>query len=203
MRSLKISAVVLAAGKSKRMGRNKLLMKVAGRTLLDWVLDALDSSPVKEVIIVLGHHPDELKPIIEMRKAKSILNPDYEKGMASSIKVGLKNASGDAAFIVLGDQLGLKPQLLNSMASLLLSDSKALIVSPIYQMRRGHPILLRKSIFKEVQALKEGETLRDVILRHEDAHRFVEGDVWCIMDIDTPGDFEMAKRLFEASCASS
>ncbi|MBS7620272.1 nucleotidyltransferase family protein [Candidatus Bathyarchaeota archaeon] len=203
MGSYTIAAVVLAAGKSERMGRNKLLMEVGNYCLLDWVLDALDSSSVNEVIVVLGHHPDELEPIIERHNAKSVLNLDYEKGMASSVKAGLRHASGDAVFIVLGDQLGLKPQLLNSMASLLLSDPKALIVSPIYQGKRGHPILIRKPLFPEVQAMKEGETLRDIILRHEDVHRFVEGDAWSIMDIDTPEEFERAKRLFESGCASS
>lgn len=203
MGSLTLSAVVLAAGKSERMGRNKLLMKVGSRCLLDWVLGALDSPSINEVIVVLGHRPDELKPIIDRHKAKYVLNQDYERGMASSIKVGLRDASGDAAFIVLGDQLGLKTQLLSSMASILLSDPKALIVSPIYQGKRGHPILLRKPLLQEVQHLKEGETLRDLILRHEDAHRFVEGDIWSTMDIDTPEEFEKAKRLFEAGCASS
>lgn len=203
MGSLTLFAVVLAAGKSERMGRNKLLMKVGSHCLLDWVLEALDSPSINEVIVVLGHRPDELKPIIDRHNVKYVLNQDYEMGMVSSIKAGLRATSGDAVFIVLGDQLGLKTQLLSSMALLLLSDPKALIVSPIYQGKRGHPILLRKPLLQEVQYLKEGETLRDLILRHEDAHRFVEGDIWSTMDIDTPEEFEKAKRLFEASCASS
>src|SRR3990170_9111537 len=103
---LRSAAVVLAAGKSQRMGRNKLLLEVSGRTLLDHVLDALERSGVDEIFVVLGHKPEELKPIVEFHKAKVITNFNYEEGMTSSIKAGLRDVKADAAFIVLGDQLG-------------------------------------------------------------------------------------------------
>lgn len=197
-----LSAVVLAAGKSERMGTNKLLLEVGGLTILDRILTVLESV-TDEVIVVLGHRPEELKPIVKRHNAVPVLNLDYERGMTTSIKAGLRYASGDAAFIVLGDQIGLGSGLLNSMVSIIISDPEALIVSPVYKGRRGHPILVRKTLFQEIQALEERETLREVIIRHDDAHRFVEGGVWCIMDIDTPEEFENAKRLFENRYASS
>jgi len=196
---LKLAAVVLAAGKSERMGRNKLLLKVDGRPILDLLLTALDVSPVNEVFVVLGHRLEELRAIVEAHGAEAVFNPDYEEGMTSSFKAGLRQVSAEAAFLVLGDQLGLEAELLETMAVTMELDPEALIVSPVYQGRRGHPVLFRRALFAEILSLGEGETLRDLVLRHESAHRFVEGSLWCVLDLDTPQDFEKAKKLFETS----
>lgn len=193
------AAVVLAAGEARRMGRNKLLLEVAGRPILDWVLDAIDASAVDEVIVVLGHRPEELRPLVEAHGATVVLNPDYDEGMVFSFKAGLRRVSADGAFLVLGDQIGLKPVLLNRMASVMEADPEALIVSPAHRGRRGHPVLFRRSLFPEILGLGPGETVRDVVFRHEAAHRLVEGDPWCLLDIDTPEDLEKARRLFGAS----
>lgn len=196
---MKLAAVVLAAGKSERMGRNKLLLKVDGRPILDLLLTALDVSPVNEVFVVLGHRLEELRAIVEAHGAEAVFNPDYEEGMTSSFKAGLRQVSAEAAFLVLGDQLGLEAELLETMAVTMELDPEALIVSPVYQGRRGHPVLFRRALFAEILSLGEGETLRDLVLRHESAHRFVEGSLWCVLDLDTPQDFEKAKKLFETS----
>jgi molybdenum cofactor cytidylyltransferase len=195
---LRFAAVVLAAGKSQRMGRNKLLLKIAERTLLDHVLDALEGSKVDEVFVVLGHRPEGLKPIIEPHNVGVVLNPDYEEGMTSSVKSGLGHVTADAVFIVLGDQIGLGAELLNRMSALMESDPEALIVSPVYEGKRGHPVLIRSVLFPEILALEKEQSLREVVLRHEASHRFVEGSIWSIMDMDTPEDFGKAKRLWSS-----
>lgn len=196
---MKVAAVVLAAGKSERMGRNKLLLKVGGRPILDLLLSTLDSSAIDEVFVVLGHRPEELRGLVEAHDAEIVFNPDYEQGMTSSFKAGLRRVSAEAVFLVLGDQLGLETELLDRMAAKMEADQEVLIVSPVYEGRRGHPVLFRQRVFKEVLDLGKGENLRDLVLRHEADHRFVEGSVWCVTDVDTPEDFEKAKKLFEAS----
>lgn len=196
---MRLAAVVLAAGKSERMGRNKLLLEVEGRTILDRLLDALDDSAVDEVYVVLGHRPEELLPLVEGHKAEAVINPDYEEGMTSSFKAGLKRVTADATFLVLGDQLGLEAELLGSMVARMESEPKALIVSPVHEERSGHPVLFRKALYQEILDLGEIETLRDVVQRHNENRLLVEGGVWCSMDIDTQEEFEEAKRLFEAS----
>ena len=190
--------MVLAAGKSERMGRNKLLLEVAGRPILDRLLDALENS-VDKVLVVLGHRPEELRPIAEAHGIEVVLNPDYEEGMTSSFKAGLRGVSADAAFLVLGDQLGLRAELLGRMAAAMEADPEALIVSPVYQNRRGHPVLFRRCLFEEILGLGPGGTMRNVVLHHEAGHRLVESDTWCVLDIDTPEDYKRTRRLFEAS----
>jgi len=199
VKGLRFAAVVLAAGKSERMGRNKLLLEVAGHRIIDWLLDALNVSTIDEVIVVLGHKPQEIRPIAEAYDAKLVLNTAYEEGMTSSFKAGLRCISADAAFLVLGDQLGLEAELLDRMAATMESEPDALIVSPVHIGRKGHPVLFRRSLFPEILSLSPEETVRDVVLRHDEFHRLVEGNVWCTLDIDTPEDFQRARRLFEAS----
>ena len=199
MIQLRFAAVVLAAGKSQRMGRNKLLLEVSGRTLLDHVLDALEKSEIDETLVVLGHKSEDLKPIVEDHDAKIVINIDYEEGMTSSIKAGLSRVEADATFIVLGDQLGLEATLLKSMSETMMSNPNILIVSPFFKGKIGHPILLRRTLFPEIIALKRDQSLKDVVLRHENQHTLVEGDAWSITDIDTLEDFEKARKLWLCS----
>lgn len=104
---MRTAAVVLAAGKSSRMGTNKLLLKVDGKTVLDRLLDALTQS-VDTIVIVTGYDPDPIMKIAEAHRIRSCHNPDHESGMTNSFKVGLNVVKGDdAVFLVLGDQLGL------------------------------------------------------------------------------------------------
>ena len=193
---MRLSAIILAAGKSERMGRNKLLIEFGGRPLLSWVLDAVEASRVDEAIVVLGHKPQELSPILRAYDVEEVYNPDYELGMTASFQAGLRRASGDAAFLILGDQLGLKPELLDEMARVMERDPEALLVSPMYQGRRGHPVLFHKTLFHEILALPPGTPIKMVVDRYEAHHRYVEGDLWCVFDLDTPEDVERAKLLF-------
>ena len=196
---MRLAAVVLAAGRSSRMGRNKSLLEVAGRTVLDRLLDAIDGSTVGQIVVVLGHNPDDIIPIAEAHGTETVLNVDYDRGMTSSLITGLKRVDADAAFLVLGDQLGLEYHLLDEMGRAMADNPLALIVSPVYEGRRGHPTLFRDSLFPEILSLGENETMKDIVVHHEPDHYEVEGDLWCTMDFDTPEDFERAVRLFEAS----
>ncbi len=193
---MRLSAVILAAGKSERMGRNKLLIEFGGRPLLTWVLEAVEASRVEEALVVLGHEPQELRPILRDYDVEEVYNPDYELGMTTSFQAGLRRASGDAAFLILGDQLGLKPELLDEMARVMEGDPEALLVSPMYQGRRGHPVLFHETLFPEILALPPGTPIKVVVDRYEDHHRYVEGDLWCVFDLDTPEDVERARLLF-------
>ena len=190
--------MVLAAGKSRRMGRNKLLLKLGGITVLDRVLSSVEASRVDEVFVVLGHRPEDLEPIIDAHAADAVLNPDYEEGMTSSFKAGLSRVSADAAFLCLGDQVVLDPALLDRMIDAMEVDSEALIVSPVHEGRRGHPVLFRKALFPEIMGLGRGDTLKDVVEGHEDSHLGVEGDVWCTLDMDTPEDYERIRERLDA-----
>jgi molybdenum cofactor cytidylyltransferase len=191
---LRTGAVVLAAGKSSRMGTNKLLLEVAGRTVLDRLLDAL--TLVDEVVVVTGYNPESIRKMAKAHDVRVTHNPDYEKGMTTSFQTGIRALVGvDAAFLVLGDQLGLRPELIRIMVAAMEDVSGALIVSPRHGEKRGHPVLFRASLFEEI--LEADGTLKEIVDAHTNAHVNVEGGEWSTLDFDTPADFERAKRLYE------
>jgi molybdenum cofactor cytidylyltransferase len=195
---LRVAAVVLAAGKSQRMGKNKLLLKLGGITVLDRVLSSLDSSRIEKVYVVLGHRPEDLDHIINAHGAEAVLNPDYEEGMTTSFRTGLSKVSVDAAFLCLGDQAVLDPVLMNKMVDTMEGDPEALIVSPVHEGMRGHPVLFRNTLFPEIMSLEQGKTLKDIVEGHGDRHPEVEGDIWCTLDMDTPEDYERIRERLNA-----
>ncbi len=192
---MRIAAVVLAAGKSSRMGTNKLLLEVGGKRVLDHILSKLRPIPT---IVVLGHRPEDIREIAEALGAETIHNPDYERGMTTSFQAGLRALPDDveAVFMVLSDTFGFKPELLAEMTSKMEENTEALIVSPIYQSKRGHPVLFRRKILDEFMALGEGETMKAVVNRHEAKHVYVESDTWAIIDLDTPEDLDRIRKLW-------
>jgi molybdenum cofactor cytidylyltransferase len=180
------------------MGRNKLLLKLGEITVLDRVLSSIEASRVEEVFVVLGHRPGGLKPIVESHSAEAVHNPNYAEGMTSSFKTGLKKISANATFLCLGDQVVLDPVLMDRMIDAMEDDPEVLIVSPVHEGRRGHPVLFRKALFPEIMGLGKGKTLKNVVEGHGDHHLEVEGDVWCILDMDTPQDYERIRARLDA-----
>jgi len=198
---MRIVAVVLAAGKSERMGKNKLLLKLRGKALIELILDALEASKIDEIIVVLGNKPWEITDVIKPRlnHIRIIVNENYEEGMISSFKTGLKQIEfADAVLLILGDQLILDPKLVNALIEEMEKHrGKALIVSPIYKGKRGHPLLISHELFSEILSLKEDEVIRDVVHRHIDQFVNIDGPEWTKMDIDTPKDFADAALLLK------
>ncbi|MCX6656893.1 MAG: nucleotidyltransferase family protein, partial [Candidatus Bathyarchaeota archaeon] len=191
---MKTAAVVLAAGRSSRMGVNKLLLEVEGKTVLDRLLESLTQA-VDEVVVVVGNNPDPIKKIAKAHDVLVAYNSDYEKGMTTSFQAGLSVVKGaDAVFLILGDQLGLRLEFLKRMLAALEDLPGALIVSPTHNGKRGHPVLFNAQLFDEI--LSHKGTLKEIVDGHTDAHVSIEGDEWSTIDFDTPNDFNRAKRLF-------
>ena len=192
---MKTVAIVLAAGKSSRMGTNKLLLEVGGKRVLDHILSKLSPIPT---IVVLGHRPEDIKGLAEAQGAKTVHNPDYVNGMTTSFQAGLKALPDDveAVFMVLSDTFGFKPELLTEMTSKMKENNDALIVSPVYQSKKGHPVLFRRIVMDEFMALEDDETMKDVVNRHETGHVYVESDIWATIDLDTPEDLERIRKLW-------
>ena len=182
-----IGAVVLAAGESRRMGENKLLLEIGGRRVIELIISSFDGV-VDELIVVLGHKPESVVPVLKKLGAKWVVNENYIEGMASSFKKGLdKLKHCDAVFLALGDQPFVDRDFLLKAIDAWKGGAK--IVSPAYKGKKGHPVLFDKSLFDEIFSLKKHEMVRDVIHRHAGEHRSVEAGEWAIVDLDTPEDF--------------
>jgi molybdenum cofactor cytidylyltransferase len=188
-----VGAVVLAAGKSERIGQNKLLLEFNGKTVIAGILDALEAAGINQQIVVLGESPEQVIDSIrpKLGKVKIALNLAPEKDMVSSFQTGLIVISNvDAAFLILGDQPILDPNLLRTMVKEMEENAEAMIVSPIHSSKNGHPLLFRRQLFGEILSIKDQQTTRDIVHSHMDKLVMIESPEWTTWDLDTPQDYE-------------
>jgi len=188
-----ISAIVLAAGESKRMGQTKQLLDWEGRTILQRVLENLSRSQVDEVILVLGHEAERIQQTLDTHKVKVVINRNYKEGMITSIQQGLINLDDkvEAFFIVLADQPGLGPEVFDRLISEFRQASpQKSIILPTFRGRRGHPALFRAKYQKEALRIEGDVGFRQVLQEHPEEILTVEMDTDSILqDIDTPDDY--------------
>ncbi len=158
----RVSAVVLAAGASARMGEPKQLLPLGGRTLLERAIENLRGAELAQVVLVLGASADlilKTLPAALLERLVVVRNSDYEQGMASSLRVGLEavRLDSDAALVVLADQPFVRPATIAGILERFRkseSGSEAEIVIPFFQGERGNPVLLARSLFAEAMALQ-------------------------------------------------
>jgi len=190
------SLIVLAAGKSVRMrGRNKLLVDIEGKPMIRRVLETVLQSKVDEVIVVLGWEPDKIQQALSDLPCRFILNKNYEKGQSSSLKIGLREVgeATQAVLVLPGDVAKIDARSINLVLDAYNRFRTPIIIAS-HEGRRGHPILLAKQLFEEIEEINE-ETfgLKSVVQKHASEVRLVEtGTENVLQDFDTPADL---KRL--------
>jgi len=197
------SAIVLAAGESKRMGKTKQLLDVGGKPLLQHILDRIHQTEVDEVILVLGHEAEQIQKRISTFGAKVVLNPGYRQGMITSIREALRalDPRSEAFFIVLGDQPGIEP----GIYSLLIREFRnrfpgKTIFLPTYKGRRGHPALFSVKHRREAFRIEGDRGFREVLEMVPQEVFLVELESESIVhDLDTPDDYQkfMARKAPE------
>jgi molybdenum cofactor cytidylyltransferase len=188
-----ISAIVLAGGESKRMGRAKQLLPWQGKAILQQVLDHLRQSRVDETILVLGYSADQILREISTEEVKVVTNPDYAEGMSSSLRQGLRamDKQADAFFVVLGDQPAIGPEVFDRLIHEFerIGPQKN-ILFPAFHGSRGHPVLLGSKYIKEARQLQGDVGCRQILADHPDDILAVELETAAVLlDIDTPQDY--------------
>ena len=193
-----LSAIVLAAGASVRMGRPKQLLTLGDRCLLQHVLDAVETSRLNELVLVLGCRMDEIRAAVRLPAGlatRVVVNPDYARGQSSSLRSGLQaaNPRSVAAGILLGDQPQITAALIDRVADAFLAAATP-IVRPMYTgvtgRVPGHPVFLAREIWPAVGRLAGDEGARALIATHPEwlTDVAVAGDAPA--DIDTADDYE-------------
>jgi molybdenum cofactor cytidylyltransferase len=189
-----ISAVVLAAGESRRMGRPKLLLPYGASTILETVLASVQGASIERTIVVLGFGRERIEPRIRRFPVEIVVNPDPGRGMLSSVQAGLAalpSAPG-SAFIVPGDHPDLTPAVFAALLAARQASGKGLIV-PVFQGRGGHPLLLDLAYREEIFGLDPAVGLRRILELHPEAVlRIPIDEAGVLVDIDTPDDFRRA-----------
>ncbi|MFC2048310.1 molybdenum cofactor cytidylyltransferase [Chloroflexota bacterium] len=187
-----LSAILLAAGEAKRMGKTKQLMPWRQSTMVEQAIDNLLSSAVDEVIVVVGHKAEEVTKVIADKAVKLVVNPDYEQGMSTSVIAGLNllDSQTQAVMLALGDQPFIDSQTINRLIDEFYSHDKGIII-PTYQGRRGHPIIFVSKYKEELLGLTGDIGGRQIIENHPDDVLEVAVESESILaDIDTIGDYQ-------------
>jgi molybdenum cofactor cytidylyltransferase len=189
-----IAAIVLAAGQSRRMGRNKMLLPFGASTVIETVVNEVAAcAAVRDMIIVTGHQHNLLEARLAHAPVRCVFNPAYAHAeMLISIQVGLRALPADslAALVVLGDQPRLQSDIVRRVIDAYAPDT---LIIPSYQMKRGHPILIDRALWADVLSLPDTATLRDFIQAHAKQIRYVEVETDSVLaDLDTPEDYQEA-----------
>ncbi|MFW6159753.1 MAG: molybdenum cofactor cytidylyltransferase [Acidobacteriota bacterium] len=189
---MKISALIPAAGESRRMGKAKMLLPFRGKTVIETVIKNVVSSQIDETWVVLGAGAGEIEKIIAPLPVHITRNPHYKKGMLSSIQWGVHQLSRDteAILICLGDQPSIPAETINAVISGYKSSKKGIIV-PVFKGKRGHPVLIDLKYRKKINQLEPEIGLRQLVYSHPADTMEVEVETEAVLqDIDTDDDYQ-------------
>lgn len=192
-----LAAVVLAAGTSTRMSRFKPLLPFGGSTVLEHALAPFLANPLREVVVVVGHEADILRPVLSRLKVKCIENPDYALGMYSSLVTGLRalGPGVDAAFVLPADMPALRARTVTTLARAR-RRTDAPVILPTFRGRRGHPPLLSAGLFPAILAGTGEGGLRALLARLDPKTCSVPVlDEGVVLDLNTPDDYAAACKV--------
>jgi molybdenum cofactor cytidylyltransferase len=185
------TAIILAAGPSSRLGKPKQLLPWGGPTLLEKVVAQTLAWPVDSLWVVLGSGFEDILRSIDFGDAGVVENPEWEEGMASSLRVGLDVASRDpsteAVFIVMGDQPGIDPAVVEALLEHQRT-SDALAIVPKYRYVRGHPVLIARALWSRLMSLEGDQGGRDLLQAHPEWVEEVIFEQLAPRDVDTSDD---------------
>ena len=187
-----VSAILLAAGQSKRMnGENKLAKEMQGIPLIKLSVKNILASSINELIIVLGHQKEIIEKLVDKHeKTKFVFNKNFESGMASSIKTGLNHLSknSEAFFICLGDMPMINSDIYNQLIK---SRNQKNIIVPTYNVQQGNPVLFDKSMKEKVMGITGDVGAKKMIADNEKkVFKLSIQDKAVITDFNNITDFE-------------
>lgn len=186
-----VAGVILAAGRSRRMGRCKPLLPFRSRPLLAHVLAVARGSALAPLCVVLGHRAAEIQAKVDLRGAEVVVNTDYAAGQAGSVAAGVARVHSRcaAAMFLLGDQPLVTPHLIDTLISAHRRQTAA-ITLPVFQGRRGNPVIVAARLFPELLRLQGDTGARALFTAYEaEIQRVVVDDPAVLLDVDVPSDY--------------
>ena len=193
-----ISAILLAAGESKRMGRSKLLLKWGQCTIIEKSVDTLLASKIDELIVVLGYQGQAILRRLGSRSLKAVINPQYGMGMSTSIRRGLGQVSSKSEAILIGlaDQPFIETDLINHLIEIYRQNPHG-IVLPSYKGERGHPVILNRFRYQgEMENLTGDIGCRPILKRYpEDILEVEVESEGVVADIDSWEEYRATNIL--------
>ena len=191
-----ISALILAAGESKRMGQPKMLLEWGQTTVLGQVISVFQQADIEDITVISGGAREQVEEIARPYGARSIFNTEYASGeMLVSLQRGLEVQLPQtrATLIALGDQPQIQAGTVRLICEVFLRTGSRLIV-PSFQMRRGHPWLVERSLWDELLRMGPGDSAREFLNRFASEIQYVSVETPSILaDIDTLEDYQRSR----------
>ena len=195
------AGIILAAGASVRFGQLKQLIKLRGKYLVEWVLDAALKSRLDIVVLVLGH---ENQSILQALGTKArhpqlavVINHRYREGQSSSLKAGLKSVrqAFSSVMYLLGDQPMINSNTINHLLGQFRETEKDICV-PVFEGKRGNPTVFKRPIYEELMMIDGDIGARNIIRKNSERVLYVEiKDPLCFFDIDSQDDLQNLMTL--------
>ncbi|MEJ2600834.1 MAG: nucleotidyltransferase family protein [Anaerolineales bacterium] len=188
-----VAAVVLAAGRSVRMGQPKMVLPWGDSTVIGRVVRVLRQARIQPVVVVTGGARQQVEAVLSESEVQFVFNPRFAQDeMLVSLQAGMCTLGEDidALLVVLGDQ----PQIeLDTVRAILerYRLRRAPLVVPSFKMRRGHPWLVERRLWRAILDLGPDKTMRDLLNMHADQIDYIKVDTPSVLrDLDTPEDYE-------------
>ena len=194
-----IAAVVLAAGQSKRLGKNKLLADLDGEPLVVKAVRAAIESEASPVFVVTGYQADDLEAELENFDINIVRNPNYYTGIKTSISLGLKSVPDfcDGALLVPADMPNLTPEFLNKMISKFKKKEEKQVIMAAKHKVKTNPILWSKSLYASADLVAENADMRPIFLEHSDYTTLIDGSDEELIDVNFQNDLEQILKAIK------
>jgi molybdenum cofactor cytidylyltransferase len=197
-----IAGIILAAGEGIRIGKPKLNLSLGSKRVIEWVLEAALSSLLDKIILVIRPDDKEVLEIGKRWKAEIVFNPDFKKGMSTTIQKGLLQLDSqgkkvDGFCLILGDQPLINAKIINQLITSFTKGKKEIVV-PYYQDKRGNPVLFDLDWKEELMNITGDVGGRVLIKAHPDKVKRINiSDSSILFDIDREEDYLKARTYFE------
>ena len=199
----RVAAVILAAGRSTRMGGpNKLLAEIGGRPLVRIAAEEALASRARPVIVVTGHQRDKVEAALAGLDVQRVHNPNFAEGLSTSVKTGLTAVPDDVdgAIVCLGDMPQVSAPLIEKLVGTFDPERGALVVVPTIDGKRGNPVVWARRFFPELMALDGDVGARHLIARYPEAVAEVPlTDTAVMVDVDTPEALDRVRAELEGA----
>ena len=187
-----LGAVILSGGASSRMGSPKALLPYQGRPFLEHLLDVLQNPKIAARRVVLGAHAEPITSTIPLDPSEIVVNHEWEKGQLSSIRAGLRSLprGTDGMLLCLIDHPLISAALVDGLIDQFYA-TRAPIVLPVYQRKRGHPVIFSAALYPELENAPEDVGARSVVWAHaREISEFPTQEEGCILNLNDPAAFD-------------
>lgn len=187
----RVAGIVLAAGTSSRMGRNKLLLEIDGEPLIRRIVEHAIEAKLDPVIVVTGHERELVTAALDGLSHRAVVNPDFEHGMTTSLQAGIAALPEEveATLMILGDMPNVSSAMMMGLVEEFRTTETDLVLSR-YGTVNAPPTLFGKALFQDLLDLPGNHPPRSVVRRYGGAAQFLDWPETCLKDLDSPEDLE-------------